>query len=103
MTPPPRPKTPPSRATSSPTTPVSAPPSSAGPPATLAGVGTLVINSDGTYTFTPVANYYGNVPIATYTLTDGSLNSTAALIISITPVNDAPITVDDTKTVAEDN
>ena len=44
----------------------------AGQTATIAGVGTLTINADGSYTFTPAANYNGAVPVATYTLTDGS-------------------------------
>jgi len=74
----------------------------AGATANLAGVGTLIINADGSYTFTPVANYDGAVPVATYTLTDGSLTSTATLSIGITPINDAPVTADDVKTLAED-
>ena len=44
----------------------------AGQTATIAGVGTLVINADGSYTFTPVANYNGPVPTATYTISDGN-------------------------------
>ena len=44
--------------------------------ATIAGVGSLVISSDGSYTFTPVANYNGPVPVATYTVTDGSGRTT---------------------------
>jgi T1SS-143 domain-containing protein len=57
----------------------------------LAGVGTLVINTNGSYTFTPNANYNGTVPVATYTLTDGSgANDTSTLSITVTPVNDAP-------------
>src|SRR5260221_35560 len=52
----------------------------AGTTASLAGVGALVINADGSYTFTPAANYHGAVPVATYTLTDGSLNSTTTLV-----------------------
>uniref|UniRef100_UPI0012922E04 type I secretion C-terminal target domain-containing protein n=1 Tax=Dechloromonas hortensis TaxID=337779 RepID=UPI0012922E04 len=63
----------------------------AGATATLAGVGTLVINANGSYTFTPNANYNGTVPVATYTLTDGSgANDTSTLAITVTPVNDAP-------------
>jgi len=66
-----------------------------GSTATLAGVGTLVINADGSYTFAPAANYDGAVPVATYTVTDGTLTSTATLSVSITPVNDAPVAADD--------
>jgi len=42
----------------------------AGQTATIAGVGTIVVDTDGSYTFTPVANYNGNVPAITYTATD---------------------------------
>jgi VCBS repeat-containing protein len=71
-------------------------------PATINGVGTLQINSDGSYTFTPVANYNGSVPVATYTLSDGAATSTAALNITVAPVNDAPLTNDLTATGLED-
>ena len=36
----------------------------AGQTATIANVGTLVIGANGTYTFTPAANYNGTVPTA---------------------------------------
>ncbi|KAB2925548.1 MAG: tandem-95 repeat protein, partial [Dechloromonas sp.] len=71
----------------------------AGATATLAGVGTLVIESDGDYTFTPEANWNGTVPQATYTTNTGS---TSTLDITVTPVNDAPVAVPDTNTVSED-
>jgi len=74
----------------------------AGQTATITGVGTLVIGSDGFYTFTPVPNYNGPVPVATYTLSDGTLTATAALAIAITPVNDPPVDGNETNTVAED-
>ena len=67
----------------------------AGSTATLTGVGTLVIQADGSYTFTPAANYNGPVPIASYTATDGTLTSTATLTITLAPVNDAPIATND--------
>jgi VCBS repeat-containing protein len=71
----------------------------AGQTATIAGVGTLVINSNGTYTFTPVANYNGTVPVVTYTTNTGS---TSTLTINVTAVNDPSVLVADTQTVAED-
>src|SRR4029079_13323783 len=61
-----------------------------------------VINANGSYTFTPVLNYNGTPPVATYTLSDGSLTSTATLAITVTPVNDAPVGINDTNTIAED-
>src|SRR6185295_7102371 len=63
----------------------------AGNTANIAGIGTLVINADGSYTFTPAANYNGAAPVATYTLSDGALTSTATLTLGITAVNHAPV------------
>ncbi len=54
--------------------------------------GDLTINSDGSYTFNPAANYNGTVPTATYTISDGEGGTdTADLVITVTPVNDAPV------------
>jgi hypothetical protein len=56
-------------------------------------VGTLLINADGTYTFTPVVGYTGPVPSATYTVTDGTASSSAVLSfanIPAEPVAPAP-------------
>ncbi|MDH4651349.1 Ig-like domain-containing protein, partial [Pseudomonas sp. BN606] len=65
----------------------------AGQTATLTGVGTLVINANGSFTFTPASNYNGPVPTATYTLSDGNLTDTAELSFgNVSPVNDAPET-----------
>jgi hypothetical protein len=44
----------------------------AGTPAVIPGVGTLVINPNGSYTFTPLPGYSGPVPSATYTISDGN-------------------------------
>ncbi|MDH4554689.1 tandem-95 repeat protein, partial [Pseudomonas sp. BN417] len=65
----------------------------AGQAALINGVGSLVINANGSYTFTPVLNYNGAVPTAAYTLSDGSLTDTAELSFgNVAPVNDAPET-----------
>ncbi|HBK9169576.1 TPA: tandem-95 repeat protein, partial [Escherichia coli] len=63
----------------------------AGQTATLAGYGALTLNADGSYTFVPVADWNGNVPQVTYTITDGRTNGdvTSTLDISVTPVQDA--------------
>ncbi|NCX17093.1 MAG: tandem-95 repeat protein, partial [Actinobacteria bacterium] len=71
----------------------------AGQTATITGKGTMTIASDGSYTFTPVSNWNGTVPTITYTTNTGS---TATLIITITAVNDAPTSTDDSVTTAED-
>lgn len=58
--------------------------------------GTLVINLDGSFTFTPAPDYTGLVPVATYTVSDGTLTDTATLTLGpITPINDAPVVADD--------
>ena len=71
-------------------------PFTAGQTATIAGVGTLVINATGAYTFTPAANYTGPVPVATYTVSDGTASTTATLTLNVTPVNDPPVANNDT-------
>jgi VCBS repeat-containing protein len=73
----------------------------AGSTATIPGVGTLLINDNGSYTFTPVANYNGAVPVATYTVSDGVASSTGTLTLGVTAVNDAPVAVADTGALAE--
>ncbi|MCX4187661.1 retention module-containing protein, partial [Methylophaga sp. OBS4] len=60
----------------------------AGQTAVMAGVGSLTINANGTYTFTPEADYNGDVPVATYTVTDGTDTNDSTLTITINPVND---------------
>jgi VCBS repeat-containing protein len=76
---------------------------SAGQTATIAGVGTLQLNADGSYVFSPAANYNGNVPVATYTVSDGTTTSTSTLTLSVTPANDAPVAQSDSNSTAEDS
>ncbi|NQV69649.1 MAG: DUF4347 domain-containing protein [Pseudohongiella sp.] len=68
---------------------------------TITGVGSFTLNADGSYSFTPVANYAGPVPGITYVVSDGSLTSNGNLSISLTAVNDAPAGADKTITSAE--
>lgn len=58
--------------------------------------GTLVLNSDGSFTYTPDADYYGTDTF-TYKANDGTSDSNVATVtITITPVNDAaPVANDD--------
>ncbi len=64
--------------------------------------GTLVINADGTYTYTPTANYNGTDTF-TYEISDGKGGTdTAVVTITIAPVNDAPVATDDAATTPED-
>ncbi|WP_350432435.1 Ig-like domain-containing protein [Shewanella sp. H8] len=70
----------------------------------IAGVGTFSLTDAGVYTFTPVANYNGTVPVITYTLTDGSgANDTSTLSLTVTPVNDDFTDNNETRTIAEDS
>ncbi|MEA5576713.1 cadherin-like domain-containing protein, partial [Anabaena sp. UHCC 0451] len=53
--------------------------------------GVLVDNNDGTYTFTPTANFNGAVNLS-YDVTDGTDTLTGQTqTFSVTPVNDAPV------------
>ena len=75
----------------------------AGTTATIANVGSLQINSNGTLTFVPLLNYTGTVPTITYTVSDGTGTANATIIITVTPVNDAPFAANDVSfTTAED-
>jgi cysteine-rich repeat protein len=62
--------------------------------------GTVVLNGS-TVTFTPTANFAGTATY-TYTVSDGVAVDTGLVTITVTPVNDAPIAVDDLGTTAED-
>ena len=52
--------------------------------------GTLTLNADGSFTYTPAANYYGQDSF-TYKANDGTADSNVATVsITVNPVNDAP-------------
>ncbi|WP_036181731.1 VCBS domain-containing protein [Marinomonas sp. MED121] len=59
----------------------------AGNAITIAGVGEIVINSDGSYGFTPVEDWSGDVPQVTYTTNTGD---SSTLDIDVTAVADIP-------------
>jgi large repetitive protein len=64
--------------------------------------GTVVINPDGTITFTPNPNFNGPATI-TYTISDGQGGTaTATVAVNVTPVNDPPVARPDTATTPED-
>ena len=70
---------------------------------TIPNIGTLILNADGTYTFTPAPNTSGIVPVITYILSDGNGGTdSATLTITVAAVNDPPVVVSDNKTTAED-
>jgi len=58
--------------------------------------GEVVINGDGTLTFTPDADFNGDTTI-TYTVDDGNGGTdTGTVNVTVNPVNDAPVANDDT-------
>jgi VCBS repeat-containing protein len=64
--------------------------------------GSLTLNPNGSFTYTPNTNFNGTDSF-TYKATDGSLDSlVATVIITINPVNDAPVAVNDSKSTNED-
>ena len=56
--------------------------------------GTVVVNPDGSYTYTPAKDYNGTDSF-TYTVTDPTSGETATrtVVVEVTPVNDTPVPV----------
>ena len=64
--------------------------------------GTLQFNADGSFSYTPNANFNGSDSF-TYVASDGELESNVATVaLAIAPMNDAPSAVDDAFTVDPD-
>jgi VCBS repeat-containing protein len=63
--------------------------------------GTLALNSDGGFAYTPVSNYFG-ADSFTYQATDGTSNSaTATVSLTITNINRAPVALADNYTLGK--
>jgi gliding motility-associated-like protein/uncharacterized repeat protein (TIGR01451 family) len=57
----------------------------------IEGVGTILINANGTYVFTPTPTFVGQVPPIRYTITDGIENfARAVLRITVIPLANPP-------------
>ena len=70
---------------------------------TIAGKGTLTVNANGGYSFSPAADFNGGVPVVSYTVSDGHGGTdTSTLTLSVTPVNDPPVDGDESVPVTED-
>ena len=62
--------------------------------------GTVVVNADGTFTYTPTGNYNG-LDSFTYTITDrdgDKSTATVTLTVAVAPVNGVPVAVADSTT-----
>jgi len=66
--------------------------------------GTFTVNSSGVLTYTPTTNFNGTASI-TYTVNDvqGLTSNIATVTITVNPVNDVPVAVNDAVTTDEDN
>ncbi|HIF5942165.1 TPA: tandem-95 repeat protein, partial [Vibrio parahaemolyticus] len=64
--------------------------------------GTVIVNNDGTVTYTPDDNYVGKDTF-TYVVTSGGVSESTTVEVNVTPVNDAPtIKVDAVESITED-
>jgi len=76
-----------------------------GDPLTLSvlqpGHGQLTRNADGTWTYTPAADYHGDDAF-TFEVNDGQVSVAGVVRLTITAVNDAPVALDDYATLNED-
>ncbi|HCH1011300.1 TPA: tandem-95 repeat protein [Vibrio parahaemolyticus] len=63
--------------------------------------GTVIVNNDGTVTYTPNDNYVGKDTF-TYVVTSGGVSESTTVEVNVTPVNDAPVAKDDIATTQED-
>src|SRR5262249_57269717 len=64
--------------------------------------GSLTLNADGSFTYTPNADYNGPDSFA-YRANDGAADSNVATVsIAVVPVNDAPVAQNDAAATSED-
>ncbi|MES2630281.1 MAG: Ig-like domain-containing protein [Bacteroidota bacterium] len=64
--------------------------------------GTLVLQTDGSFVYTPTANYFGGDTFIYKGCDPIAQCDTAIVYITVNPVNDAPVAVNDKKTTPED-
>jgi VCBS repeat-containing protein len=66
------------------------------------GHGTVIVNGDGSFTYTPTTVNYHGPDSFTYKTFDGTLDSSPATVhITVAAVNDPPVAMDDTITTGE--
>lgn len=64
--------------------------------------GTFSVNASGVVTFTPVSNFSGSVPLQ-YNVRDddGGISNNAAINVTVNPINDPPVAVNDAASTDE--
>ena len=67
----------------------------------LTSAGTLDVAANGDLTFTPAPDWHGSVN-TTYTVSDGAATHLGYIFVTVTPVNDDPVAVDDDAAGTED-
>src|SRR5690606_6072699 len=65
----------------------------------ITGIGDFELSANGDYKFIPIADYHGPVPVITYFTNTGA---SSTLTLTVTPVNDAPVAVDDKFAIGAD-
>ena len=72
--------------------------------AVMSGAGTGSVTTDGsTITYTPPLNYNGTATVFYFAADDADGADSTSVTITVTSVNDAPVAVDDTGTMTEDD
>lgn len=70
---------------------------------TSTGFGTITLNSDGSFTYQPNANF-ASTDSFTYVANNGTDSSNEATVtLTVNPINDAPTASDDSYTISEDS
>jgi CshA-type fibril repeat protein len=71
---------------------------------TVASEGTYTVDALGIVTFTPVLNYNGAATPVNYTVNNslGLVSNSATINVTVAPVNDAPVAINDSNTTDED-
>ena len=67
-----------------------------------ASEGVFVLNTDGTYTFTPATDFNGVVNVSYKVCDPSGLCDTAVLTITVNALNNAPVATNSTNTILED-
>lgn len=64
--------------------------------------GSATVNSDGTFVYTPNPNFFGSDSFTYHAVDNTGTSNTATVTITVDPVNDAPLAVNNSYNVTED-